>query len=81
MTLSLVIMLTNIWFVIRVARSLKSYSAYGGALRRVKRKIGRRVTMMRRRVSVSVSRGKSTAPQVHVPNPMVEMGYMPRGTK
>ena len=32
MTLSLVIVAINIWFVIRVARSLKSYSAYGGAL-------------------------------------------------
>ena len=70
MTLSLVIMAINIWFVIRVARSLKAYSAYGGALRRVRRKVRRRVTMMRRRVS----RGKSTAPQVDVPNPMVEMG-------
>ena len=70
MTLSLVIMAINIWFVIRVARSLKSYSAYGGALRRARRKVRRRVTMMRRRFS----RRSSTAPQVHVPNPMVEMG-------
>merc|ERR1711871_1320264 len=70
MTLSLVIVAINIWFVIRVARSLKSYSAYGGALRRARRKIGRRVTMMRRRVS----RKSSTVAQVDIPNPMVEMG-------
>ena len=71
MTLSLVIMVTNIWFVVRVARSLKSYSAYGGALRRGRRKIGQHVTMMRRRLS----RRSSTAPQVDVPNPVVEMGH------
>ena len=57
-------------FVIRVARSPKAYSAYGGALRRGSRKIGRHVSMMRRRVS----RKSSTVAQVDIPNPMVEMG-------
>ena len=69
MTLSLVIVAINIWFVIRVARSLKSYSAYGGALRRGRRKVRRRLTMLRQRLS----RRSSTEAQVDVRNPVVEM--------
>ena len=69
MTFSLVIVAINIWFVSRVVRSLKSYSAYGGALRRRTRRMGRRLTMLRRRFS----RRSSTAAQVDVPNPMMEM--------
>ena len=51
MTLSLVIVAINIWFVIRVARSLKTYSAYGVALRRGGRLVGWCVLVVCQRVS------------------------------
>lgn len=78
-TLSLFVVAINVWFVIRVVRSLKSYSAYGGALRqraaRLGRRLGRGAVMLRRRWS---RRGSATenddGSQVDVPNPyMVEM--------
>jgi hypothetical protein len=71
MTLSLVIVVINVWFVVRVAWCLKVHSAYGGALRRGTRKVGRRVSMLRqhiRRRTTTVSQS-----QVSMSNPVVEM--------
>ena len=75
-TLSLVIVAINIWFVVRVVRSLKSYSAYGGALRRGATVARRGAAIARHRLTVARRRltGQlQTTTQVNVPNPVARM--------